>query len=354
MKERLERLRSGLDALGLGCMLVTKIENVRYLSGFTGSSAVALVTPTNSILVTDGRYRKQAPAQAPGWEVRVYTGSIFKEIALALPEKERCGFEVTCGFEFHHKLAAEVDGTLLEPLEGVIEGLRAIKDAGEIELMRAAVRCAAEGFEAARALVRAGVSEREIAAELNYRMTLAGADGPSFDTIVSSGPNSALPHAPLTDRTVGEGDLVVIDFGAKLNGYVSDTTRTFLLPPAGEQARQAFEVVEGALGEVIGALKPGMKAANAEAVAHEYIVRAGFGEHLSHSLGHGVGLEVHEKPTLSAVSLDLLEPGMIFTVEPGAYIEGLGGVRIEELVLMTPRGPELLTSDIRTTSVRGH
>ncbi len=347
MKRRLARLRSMLDSLGLGYMLVTKIENVRYLSGFGGSSAVALVTSTGSILITDGRYRKQASTQAAGWEIRVYTGSIFKEIAGALPGGERCGFEVTCGFEFHRRLSAEVDVTRLEPLEGIIEGLRATKDAQEIELVRAAVRCAGGGFEAVRAMVRAGVSEREIAAELNYRMTLAGADGPAFDTIVSSGPNSALPHAPLTDRALEEGDLVVVDFGAKLNGYLSDTTRTFLLPGAGSRAREAFEVINGALEKVLGTLKPGMKASDADAEAHKYITEVGFEEHLSHSLGHGVVLVVDERPTLSAASTESLEPGMVFTLEPGAYIEGLGGVRIEELVLMTGRGPELLSADIR-------
>src|SRR5450759_1732652 len=186
MKQRLARLRSILDSLGLGYMLVTKIENVRYLSGFGGSSAVGLVTPTDSILFTDGRYKKQAPAQASGWEIRVYTRSIFREIAGALPAGERFGFEVTCSFDFHKKLSVEVDQGRLEPLDGIVEGLRATKDAEEIELLRAALGCAGAGFEAIRTMVRAGGSERNIAAELNYRMTLAGADGPAFDTIVSS------------------------------------------------------------------------------------------------------------------------------------------------------------------------
>jgi len=346
MKQRLARLRSILDSLGLGYMLVTKIENVRYLSGFGGSSAVALVTPTDSILVTDGRYKEQAPAQASGWEILVYTRSIFKEIAGALPAGERFGFEVTCSFDFHKKLSVEVGQGRLEPLDGIVEGLRATKDGGEIELIRAALGCAGSGFEAIRTMVRAGCSERNIAAELNYRMTLAGADGPAFDTIVSSGPNSALPHAPLTDRPLSEGDLVVVDFGAKRDGYLSDTTRTFLLPGADARAREAFEVVSGALEEVLGSLKPGVKASDVDALANEHIAMAGFAEHLSHSLGHGVGLEIHEKPTLSAISADVLEPGMVFTIEPGAYIEGLGGVRIEELVLMTERGPEVLSADI--------
>jgi Xaa-Pro aminopeptidase len=346
MKERLARLRSMLDSLGLGYMLVTKIENVRYLSGFSGSNSVGLVTPTDSILFTDGRYKKQAPAQASGWEIRVYTRSIFNEIAGAVPMGERCGFEVTCSFDFQKKLSVEVDQGRLEPLDGIIEGLRGTKDEEEIVRMRAALGCAKAGFEAIRTMVTAGSSERRIAAELNYRMTLAGADGPAFDTIVSSGPNSALPHAPLTDRPLSEGDLVVVDFGAKRDGYLSDTTRTFLLPGADARAREAFEVVSGALEEVLGSLKPGVKASDVDALANEHIAMAGFAEHLSHSLGHGVGLEIHEKPTLSAISADVLEPGMVFTIEPGAYIEGLGGVRIEELVLMTERGPEVLSADI--------
>jgi Xaa-Pro aminopeptidase len=347
MKERLADLRSELDSRDLGCMLVTKMENVRYLSGFSGSNAVALVTPAACILITDGRYRDQAQSQVSGWEIRIYTGSIFKEIADAVPPGGHSGFEVTCGFDFHRELSAHLEGVDLEPLEGVVERLRAVKDTGEVERIRAALRCAASAFEAVRGTVKAGVSEREIAAELDYRMMLAGADGPAFDTVVSSGANSAMPHAPLTDRIVADGDMVVVDFGAVLNGYVSDTTRTFLLPGAGQRAREMFGVVSGALQETVNGLKPGMKACDAEDLAHGQFDEAGFGEYWSHSLGHGVGLEVHETPTLSAVSTDVLEPGMVFTVEPGAYIKGFGGVRIEELVLMTQEGPELLSADIK-------
>ncbi len=346
MNERLSRLRSALDMAGLGCMLVTRMENIRYLSGFTGSSAVALVTPADSVLVTDGRYREQAGKETAGWDICVYTGSMPKAIAGALPGHSRCGFEVSCSFDFYRKLYAEVEVSRLEPLDGIIEDLRVIKDAGEVSLIRNAVACTAVAYEAVYPLVRPGASERELAAELDYRMTLAGADGPAFDTVVASGHNSSLPHAPLTGRALEGTDTVILDFGACRQGYRSDTTRTLLMPDAPERARQVYEAVRGALDNALEALEPGIKASDADAAARDRMGRAGLAEQFSHALGHGVGLETHERPTLSAVSADVLEPGMVFTVEPGAYIEGFGGVRIEELVLMTEHGPEVLSDDI--------
>lgn len=346
MNERLSRFRSALETVGLGCMLVTRMENVRYLSGFSGSSAAALVTLGGSVLVTDGRYREQAAAEATGWDLSVYSGSMPQAVASVIPGNERCGFEVSCSFDFYRKLCGEVDASRMEPLDGLIEEIRVIKDAGEVSMLREAISRAAKAFNVVLPKVRTGTSERELAAELDYRMTLAGADGPAFDTVVASGPNSALPHAPLTDRRLVDGDMVVIDFGARKDGYRSDTTRTLLMMDAPERAIQAYQAVRHTLDAVLEALEPGIKAAQADTVARECMAEAGFAEYFSHALGHGVGLETHEKPTLSALSADALEPGMVFTVEPGAYIEGLGGVRIEEMVLMTERGPKVLTSGI--------
>lgn len=346
MNERLSRLRTALETVDLVFMLVTKMENVRYLSGFSGSSGVALVTPGEPVLITDGRYREQAAAESAGWDVRVCSGSMFRAVADAIPDGERCGFEVSCSFDSHRRLCGEIDDARLEPLNGVIEELRMVKDAGEVDLIRAALVCAAEGFDRILGRVKPGISERELAAELDYRMTLAGADGPGFDTVVASGGNSALPHAPLTDRKIEDSDIVVMDFGARKEGYRSDTTRTVLMPRAPERARRVCEAVRGALERALEALQPGMKASDADAAARVHMERVGFAEQFSHALGHGVGLETHERPTLSAISADVLEPGMVFTVEPGAYIQGFGGVRIEEMVLMTERGPEVLTSSI--------
>lgn len=346
MNTRLERLRLILDTKGLDCVLITRMENVRYLSGFRGSGAAALVTAAGAMLITDGRYREQAAREAVGWDVHIYTGAMTGSIAETVPDGSRCGFEATCSFDFYRKLSKAAAGRELEPLEGIVEGLRIIKDAQEVASIKVALECAARGFNEVAGLIKPGITERALAAELDYRMMLAGADGPAFDTVVASGPNSALPHAPITDRVLAESDLVVVDFGAVKEGYRSDTTRTLAMPRLDPRGAELLEVVRAALGKALKALQPEVRAAEVDAAARERIAAAGFADNFSHSLGHGVGLETHEKPTISAVSDETLEPGMVFSLEPGIYIEGYGGVRIEEMVLMTGDGPEVLSRGI--------
>jgi Xaa-Pro aminopeptidase len=347
LEGRLERLRLLFDDAGFDCMLVTKAENVRYLCGFRGSSGAALVTLDESILITDGRYREQASRETTDWDVRIHTSGIAEAVAKMVPRNTRCGFEVTVSFELYRRLVDSAgDSFSLDPVEGAVESLRALKDSGEIQLMKAAIQCASAAFEEASGMFAEGAVERRLAAELDYRMVLAGADGPAFDTVVASGPNSSLPHSPLTDRRLEAGDLVVVDFGAVKDGYRSDTTRTLLINSSGTddvRKSEALSAVKAAREAALEALTPGVKALNVDAAARDRLAELGLVEHFTHSLGHGVGLETHEKPTLSAVSDDTLEPGMVFTIEPGVYIEGLGGVRIEDIVLMTPDGPEILT-----------
>ncbi len=346
MSERLERLWEALDDTALECMLITKIENVRYLTGFSGSNGAVLVTPDAAVLITDGRYREQAAREAPGWDVFIYTKTMARAVADNMPQRLKCGFEVTCVYDFYRKLAEIVGESRLEPLDGTVERLRAVKDASEVEHIRAALGCASEGFAAARAMMTEGMRERELAAELDYRMALAGADGPAFETVVASGPNSSLPHSPLTDRTLEPGDLVVTDFGARKDSYRSDTTRTVHLGKLDGEQRRVFGAVAGAVDAAMAEIRPGVKASDVDDAARRYISSAGYGGRFTHALGHGVGLETHERPTLSFLSTDLLEPGMLFTVEPGIYVTGWGGVRIEEMVLVTEEGCMVLTGGI--------
>ncbi len=346
MNERSEGLRAELDKVGLECMLVTRIENVRYLTGFQGSNGAVLMTPDAALLMTDGRYREQANRQAPGWDVLIYSGSMVESIEKILPYGARCGFEVTCRYDSYRKLAKTLGESRLEPLDGTVEKLRVVKDAGEVRSIKAALGCALKGFAALLEKISPGMSERELAAELDYRMALAGADSPAFDTIVGSGPNSSQPHAPISDRRLEPQDLVMIDFGALKAGYRSDTTRTVCIRTFDKEQEKVHDTVASAVEAAMEKIAPGIEASAVDAAAREVVAVAGYGERFTHALGHGVGLETHESPTISSVSNDVLEPGMIFTIEPGIYIEGWGGVRIEEMVLITSDGFEILSESL--------
>jgi len=347
MHKRLSELRNKLEETSLGTLIITKMENVRYLSGFTGSSASALVTPDDTVLITDGRYREQARKEARQWETVVYREDLTKSISSLLKGVESAGFEATASFEFVERLREAFPGrSTLQSTRGIVEEMRARKDKQEIALIRQALECAGKAFAEILPLVKPGNTEREIAAELDYKMMLFGADGPAFDTVVASGPNSSLPHAGITDRALAVGDLVVIDFGARKDGYCTDTSRTIVLGEPNSQQKHLLDAVKEAGDAALAVLKPGIQASEVDQVARKVIADKGLADNFSHGLGHGVGLEVHEKPTLSTVSKDVLQPGMVLTIEPGIYIEGWGGVRLEELVLMKADGIEVLSRDI--------
>jgi Xaa-Pro aminopeptidase len=339
-------MRVRMCELGLDRAVVTKRENVRYLSGFTGDSGVAVVSGEESVLVTDGRYSEQVAMESPGWEAAIHTGGMVEEIAARLEGGGRVGFETTITYRLRRDLGEALEsGTELVPTEDLVDLLRTIKEPVEIDAIREAIRCAAFALGEILPLVKPGSTERRIAAELDYRMMLEGAEGPSFDTIVASGPNSSRPHAGVTDRTLEEGDLVVLDFGARSGGYNSDNTRTVLLKEGGRE-RGLLDAVKGALEAALAVLEPGSRAADADLAARSHLEGLGLAGYFNHGLGHGVGLETHEKPTLSHRSGDVLEPGMVFTVEPGVYIEGLGGARLEEMVLITDDGYEVLSGGV--------
>lgn len=346
MTNRINKIITRLETEGLDSLLVTKMENVRYLSGFSGSSAVLLIKPGGALLITDGRYREQASLECTGVTIEIYTTDMVAAIAGSM-QGVNTVFERSIPYDLYLRVADAIPPEMSFVPSGIkVEDLRTVKEPGEIELMKKAASCAAEGFNHIRPLIKPGVKERDIAAELDYRMVLAGADRPAFDTIVASGPNSSRPHAGVTDRMLEVGDLVVIDFGAEVQGYMSDTTRTIAIPPVGKEKEKAVEAVGIALSKAFEAIVPGIKASTVDRTARSYLEDKGYGDLFPHSLGHGIGLEPHEKPAIAARSTETLESGMVFTIEPGIYLEGRFGVRLEELVLLTDNDCEILTKDV--------
>ena len=344
--ERIAALREALKSRELDALVVTKIENVRYLSGFSGSNAVGIIRSDSATLITDGRYREQAGREADGWDLVIYTKDLAAAIAEGLEGAKRAGLEDSTTLAFHRRLLGALEGVTLELTDGVVEELRTRKDAGEIELIRAAVECARRAWDTILPMIQPGVTERQLASGLDYRMMTAGADKPAFDTIVASGPNSSMPHAGVTDRELAEGDLVVIDFGALKDGYSCDVTRTVAIGEPEGRSLKIMEAVLGAWDAAYAALAPGIATADVDRAARKHLEDAGLADFFVHGLGHGVGLEVHEKPTLSYLSKDALEPGMVFTIEPGVYVEGVAGARHEETVLWDGERAEILSREI--------
>ncbi|ODT99901.1 MAG: X-Pro dipeptidase [Pseudonocardia sp. SCN 72-86] len=347
---RRDRLRALLAGAGVDALLVTALVDVRYLTGFTGSNAALLVAADGDArtrFCTDGRYVTQAADEVPDLETVVDRSSV-----LALARRvaglgiARLGFEsdvVTVdGFSAIDGAAA---GSELVRAPGLTRGLRTVKDDVEIAALRTAcaVADAALADLVAAGGIAVGRTEREVALDLEMRMRGHGASGPAFETIMAAGAHSAIPHHSPTDAELRRGDLVKIDFGALVDGYHSDTTRTFVLGPAADWQRDLHDLVARALRAGCAALAPGTAVSAVDAAARDVIVAAGMGKRFVHGLGHGVGLEIHEAPWLSATSQDELAAGAVVTVEPGVYLEGRGGVRIEDTLVVTDAGADPLT-----------
>ena len=358
---RQAKVRRRLTTMGLDTFVVTNPANIRYLSNHIGSSGVLVLTPVDSHLLVDSRYREavrqlqQTLSACPELSVRDVPGSYEDALLECLSD---LGGTVA-GFEAGHVSVSRHDGwrriverrgltVRFQATDRVVEEARVIKDAAEIETLRdAAARLtpvAAAVFDA----VRPGRSERAVAAVLEAAMRDVGFERPSFDTIVASGPNSALPHYRAGDRILSAGDLVVLDFGGVLDGYCSDLTRTVSIGPPSAEARKLYDAVHDAQQAAISAVHPGVETVVVDAAARDILQARGLGEAFGHGTGHGLGLDVHEEPRVSRPRADLpsvrLEPGMVFTIEPGAYLPGFGGVRIEDDVLVTETGYELLTT----------
>jgi Xaa-Pro aminopeptidase len=353
---RLDRLRSRFDAASIDALLITNLTNVRYLTGFTGSAGILAVTEHGALLVTDGRYRTQSAEQlgqsGVADDVRLAIGGGDDQHAALLAE---LGTQARVGLEAGHvtwaQATAWTERIARDPVAtaGLVEGLREIKDAGEIDRMRHAALIADTALgEVLPSLAETGstpITEEQFALSLDGTMRALGAESVAFETIVAAGENSAKPHHHPSGRVILEGDPVVIDFGATFEGYRSDMTRTFVVggEPTGGLA-EIFDVVRRSQAAGVAAVRPGAVASEVDATCRTLITEAGYGERFEHSTGHGVGLDIHEAPWVAARGDAILEPGTVVTVEPGVYVAGIGGVRIEDTLVVTQHGAERLTN----------
>jgi Xaa-Pro aminopeptidase len=343
--EKLERFREALETFGVDGFLITSTYNRRYMTNFTGSAGVVLISQKEAKFITDFRYVEQAGKQAEGYEIVKHTGTIPDEVA---SQAKAMGIK-KLGFEQEHITFASykvyehaLEGELV-PISGVIEKLRLIKTPSEIKILKEAAKIADAAFTHITQYIRPGLSELEVSNELEFFMRKQGAASSSFDTIVASGRRGALPHGVASDKVIESGDLVTLDYGAYYNGYVSDITRTLAVGKPSDELMDIYNIVLEAQLRGMAGIKPGMNGKEADALTRNFIAEKGYGEYFGHSTGHGIGLEVHEGPALSVRSDTVLEPGMIVTVEPGIYVPELGGVRIEDDTIITIEGNESLT-----------
>lgn len=342
---RLAQVRRQLRRHKLDALLVSGMANVRYLTGFTGSHGLALLTADRLALVVDFRYYAQAAQEAPDAQVIHVAGTRYGEaIAEAVGALSRVAFEADA-LSYADALAYQSYSPDTEwvPSRGLVEASRMVKDAREIARLREAGLAVSTAVTAAIAGLHAGTTERALAAEIDRRMRLAGAEANAFETLVASGERSALPHPYPTDKPIARGEWVLIDAGAVVGGYRSDMTRAFVLGEPDQRQRAVWNSVHAALQTGLAALEPGAIAGDVHAAVVARLARDGLAEAFGHDTGHGVGLEIHEGPRLAADSDDALEAGMVVTVEPGVYLPGWGGVRLEQTALVTPAGAEVLT-----------
>lgn len=347
--QRRERLSACFGTDGIDALLVASTWNVSYLTGFTGDSSMLIVLRDRAILVSDGRYAQQLERECPGLEttIRPVGTLLLPEVAKAV---EGLGVR-SLGFESAHLSVAEFQSfrelapTIeLKPLTEHVEALRAIKDEGEVAAIREAIEIAERAFEDVRAALRADQTEKDLADAIEARMRAHGATGASFPPIVAVGVNAALPHyRPSPNCHLRDGDFVLFDWGASCRPYKSDLTRALITGKVTPEFRSVHECVLAAQHAALAAIHPGARAADVDAAARAVIADAGYGPFFDHGLGHGIGMEIHESPRLRPNSEEILRPGMVITVEPGVYLPGWGGVRIEDDVLVTPDGAEVLS-----------
>lgn len=338
-----------MNKTGVDALLVTHMPNIFYLSGFTGSTAALVVTPDAAHILVDPRYSLQAGTECKNAQVRDYSGMSPVAAAADLINEirpSRVGFESNyLSVSAYRELRGRVEKPIgLKATHGIVEKLRQVRDQHEIALIREACRIADAAFEAALREIKPGMTEKEVALLIDWTLRRLGADKEAFETIAACGPNSACPHASPTDAVLEAGLLLKLDFGARRHGYNSDITRTICLGEPNEKQREVYEIVLEAQRRAIDAIAPGKLGREIDAVARDYISSKGYGDRFGHGLGHQLGIEVHDGPGLSQNSDLVLQPGNVLTVEPGIYIPGWGGVRIEDDVLVTENGAEVLTT----------
>jgi Xaa-Pro aminopeptidase len=349
---RLQSLQQAVDQQKLDGMLISHPPNLRYLCGFTGSAGALLVKARGSVFFTDGRYTQQANEEVRGAKIAIVRKSPLMAAAeWAGRHGSRGKRSLVIGVEGEYltvatrrRLADSLPKHIrLREAPPMVERARMVKDADEVELIRAAVATGARLFDRALEVIRPGVQEIEVAAEIEYAARRAGADAMSFETIVASGARSALPHGRASAARIGTGGFVVCDFGVILHGYCSDRTRTVYVGSAPEEARQVYAALLEAQQAAIASVRPGVTVGKVDHAARKVLQGKGLAKHFTHSTGHGVGLEIHEAPRVAKGQQEVLWPGMVITIEPGVYIPGKWGVRIEDMVVVTEQGCEVLT-----------
>jgi Xaa-Pro aminopeptidase len=356
-KGRQRRLQESLPSNRLDGLLVTHLPNIRYLCGFTGSAGALLISDKKNVFFTDGRYRTQARAEVQGCTVVVSKkGPLVACADWLRASKSRSRMRRRIGIESEHFTVAERTrlaailprDSLLRPAPALIERSRMVKDAEEIAQIRSAVLLGADLFDIILKTIRPGVRESEVAAELEYAARKAGAEGMSFPTIIAGGTRSSLPHGRASEAAISSRGFVVCDFGVILAGYCSDMTRTVYVGRPTDEAGRIYEAVRQAQQAAIEAVRPGIPVGDVDRVARKLLKKSNLDRYFTHSTGHGVGLEIHEPPRIATGQAEILRPGMVITIEPGVYIPGKFGVRIEDMVVVTERGCQVLTPTSKT------
>ncbi|UJL44821.1 aminopeptidase P family protein [Virgibacillus sp. NKC19-16] len=343
--DKLTKLRNTLEANNLDAILITSAINRRYITGFTGTAGAAIISKNETRFITDFRYTEQATEQATGFDIVEHKQAIELEIKDQVKNMnvKRLGFEkehVTYSKYEDYKQVIEAE---FVPVSGLVEDLRLIKTANELSIMKEAAKIADDAFEHIQSYIKPGVKEIDISNELEFFMRRQGATSSSFDIIVASGKRSALPHGVASDKEIKSGELVTLDYGALYRGYCSDITRTFAVGEINDELKTIYNTVLEANFRGVDGIKPGITGKRADALTRDYIKKQGYGDYFGHSTGHGLGLEVHEGPSLSFRTDKKLETGMVVTVEPGIYVPGVGGCRIEDDIVITKTGNERLT-----------
>jgi len=347
--ERVENVQKQLTEHGLDALLVTNMYNVRYLANFTGTTGLVVITKDNAYFVTDFRYTEQAADQAKGFDIVKNEGPIYDEVATIVENNgiKKLGFEEEDITFATYETINDLINADLKPVSDMVETLREVKSDAEIDIIQQAVDIAEKGYDYILGFIKPGMTEIEVANELDFYMRKHGAAGVSFDTIVASGVRSAMPHGVASNKEIEEGDMITIDFGCYYKGYVSDMTRTFAIGDPGDELKKIYNIVFEANKRVTAAVKAGMTGVEVDAVARDYITEQGYGEAFGHTTGHGIGLEIHEGPALSYRNEKELVENNVITNEPGIYIPGLGGVRIEDDLVVKTEGVINLNSSAK-------
>ncbi len=342
---KLTNLRKTLKESKLDSIVITSEFNRRYITGFTGSAGIALITLDKAYFITDFRYIEQAKNQAPDFEIIKHEGDIFKELANLIEQDgtSNLAFEENdVSFKEYTRLKELINADLM-PISNLVEDLRMIKTTEEIEVLKEAALIADKTYEHILNFIKPGITEIEVANELEMYMRSLGATSSSFDIIVASGKRSALPHGVASEKVIEKGELVTLDYGALYKGYISDITRTVAVGEVSSQLKEIYDVVLESQLRAINEIKAGMTGKEADAITRDYITSKGYGEYFGHSTGHGIGLEVHEAPSLATQSDVVLQKNMAVTVEPGIYLPQIGGCRIEDDIIITETGNKRLT-----------